>query len=85
MGHPAIVWATYKMKKPTTVNAWYIEGTGKYFEYPRGTHVMILSGYGNGKVVTVDPYKNGVLEFDMDLFEDRWELLNRQAIILQKK
>ncbi len=46
---------------------------------------MILSGYGNGKVVTVDPYKNGVLEFDMDLFEDRWELLNRQAIILQKK
>lgn len=85
MGHPAIVWATYKMKKPTTVNAWYIESTGKYFEYPRGTHVMILSGYGNGKVVTVDPYKNGVLEFDMDLFEDRWELLNRQAIILQKK
>lgn len=83
-GHPVIVWATYKMKKPTQVNAWYIESTGKYFEYPRGTHVMILSGYSKDSVTTVDPYGNGVLEFSRDLFEDRWELLGRQAIILEK-
>ena len=83
-GHPVIVWATYKMKNPTQVNAWYIEGTGKYFEYPRGTHVMILSGYSKDSVVTVDPYGNGVLEFSRDLFNKRWELLGRQAIILEK-
>ncbi len=83
-GSPAIVWATYKMQQPTTVNAWYIETTGKYFEYPRGTHVMILSGYSPTQVTTVDPYGNGVLTFAMSKFEDRWELLGKQAIVLVK-
>lgn len=83
-GSPALVWATYKMQKPTKVNSWYIESTGKYFEYPRGTHVMILSGYSSTKVTTVDPYDNGVLTFDKSTFEDRWELLGKQAIILVK-
>ena len=83
-GQPAVVWATYKMKKPTQVNSWYIESTGKYFEYPRGTHVMVLSGYSKDKVVTVDPYDNGVLSFSRSTFRDRWELLGNQAIILKK-
>lgn len=83
-GSPAIVWATYKMQNPTKVNAWYIESTGKYFEYPRGTHVMILSGYSSTTVTTVDPYDNGVLTFDKSKFEDRWELLGKQAVVLVK-
>lgn len=83
-GSPAIVWATYKMQKPTKVNSWYIESTGKYFEYPRGTHVMILSGHSSTTVTTVDPYDNGVLTFDKSIFEDRWELLGKQAIVLVK-
>ena len=61
------------------------ETTGKYFEYPRGTHVMILSGYDGTKVATVDPYNgNGVLEFSKSVFKSRWELLGRQGIILVK-
>ncbi len=83
-GSPAIVWATYKMQTPKTVNAWYIEGTGKYFQYPRGTHVMILSGYSPTTVTTVDPYNNGVLTFGMGKFKEKWELLGQQAIVLVK-
>ncbi|MBP3937796.1 MAG: Ig-like domain-containing protein [Clostridia bacterium] len=83
-GHPVIVWATYKMQNPTKVNSWYIESTGKYFEYPRGTHVMILSGYSSTTVTTVDPYDNGVLTFDIKKFEDRWNLLGKQGVILVK-
>ncbi|HPZ01000.1 MAG TPA: C39 family peptidase, partial [Clostridiales bacterium] len=74
-GHPLIVWATYKMKVPTQVNAWYIkngDGTDRYFEYPRGTHVMILSGYDASTVTVVDPYGNGVLRFNRKTFYDRW-------------
>lgn len=81
-GSPAIVWATYKMQTPKTVNAWYIEDTGEYFEYPRGTHVMILSGYSPTTVTTVDPYGNGVLTFPMSKFKEKWELLGCQAIVL---
>lgn len=83
-GSPAIVWATYKMQKPKTVNAWYIESTGKYFEYPRGTHVMILSGYSPTSVTTVDPYNNGDITFGMGKFKEKWELLGQQAIVLVK-
>lgn len=83
-GYPAIVWATYKMQTPKTVNAWYIENTGKYFEYPRGTHVMLLSGYSSTQVTTVDPYNNGVLLFSTSKFREKWELLGRQAIVLVK-
>lgn len=81
---PAIVWATYKMQNPTSVNAWYIESTGEYFSYPRGTHVMILSGYSSDQVVTVDPYDNGVLKFSIGTFKSRWELLGCQAIVIEK-
>lgn len=83
-GSPAIVWATYKMQTPKTVNSWYIETTGKYFEYPRGTHVMILSGYSPTTVTTVDPYDNGVLTFAMSKFKEKWQLLGNQAIVLVK-
>ena len=82
-GHPAIVWATYKMQNPTKVNSWYIDTTGEYFEYPRGTHVMILAGFDKDTVEVVDPYGNGIQHYDMDLFEARWNLLGKQAIVLE--
>ncbi len=81
-GRPAIVWATYMMQIPKTVNSWYIIGTGKYFEYPRGTHVMVVNGYSDGRIYIVDPYK-GQVDFSISIFEDRWELLGRQAIVIR--
>lgn len=83
-GTPAIVWATYKMQNTPYKNAWYIEDTGEYFTYPRGTHVMILSGYSPTTVTTVDPYNNGVLPFAMSKFKEKWELLGCQAVVLVK-
>lgn len=82
-GRPAIVWATYKMNKPQSVNSWYITDTGKYFEYPRGTHVLVLVGYSNSRVTLVDPC-GGTVSYDIGVFEDRWELLGKQAIVLMK-
>ncbi len=81
-GKPAIVWATYKMQVPKTVNSWYINETGKYFEYPRGTHVMVLIGYSDSTVSIMDPY-DGPCTFDISTFEKRWNLLGKQAIILK--
>ena len=85
-GHPAIVWATYKMLVPQTVNSWYIiedDGSERYFEYPRGTHVMILTGYTDSTVTVVDPC-NGTCTFNINTFQNRWNLLGKQAIVLYK-
>lgn len=81
-GRPAIVWATYNMIVPQTVNSWYINGTGEYFEYPRGTHVMVLTGYSKNTVTVMDPI-GGSKTFNLKTFQKRWKLLGKQAIILK--
>lgn len=84
-GQPAVVWATYNMQDPTEVNAWYINGTGEYFEYPKGTHVMVLCGYDKNNVYIMDPYNYSTAKvFTKSSFKSHWELLGKQAIILEK-
>ena len=83
-GRPLIVWATYQMMVPKTVNSWYIpngDGTYRYFEYPRGTHVFVLKGYSESYVYLMDPYY-GTRVYDRSTFEARWNLLGKQAIVL---
>lgn len=84
--NPVIVWATANMKTPTLVNSWYIkqpDGSAKYFEYPRGTHVMVLSGYDGQYVYITDPYF-GKVKYTYSAFNDKWVLLGKQAIVLEK-
>ncbi len=85
-GSPVIVWATAKMQTPKYVNSWYIkqaDGSEKYFEYPRGTHVMVLSGYDGSYVYITDPIYGNV-KYSYSAFNDKWTLLGKQAIILKK-
>ena len=85
-GYPVIVWSTYNMNVPTTVNEWYIDrGNGKYeyFSYPRGTHVTVLCGYDGSKVYMMDPYDNACLSFSSSTFKARWDLLGNQGVILK--
>lgn len=84
-GHPAVVWSTYNMLTPQTVNAWYIsqpDGSTTYFEYPRGAHVTVLKGYSRGTVTMMDPYGGNTKTFHRDTFRARWNLLGRQAVVL---
>lgn len=86
-GQPVIVWATYNMKTPTQKNSWYIKDASKpggeyYFEYPRGTHVMVLCGVDdiNNTITVEDPYGATNKTFDRSLFESKYKLLNSMAI-----
>ena len=86
-GRPVIVWATANMKTPTYVNSWYIKNPGGediYFEYPRGTHVMVLTGYDSTYVYISDPWY-GEVKYTRSAFNDKWVLLGKQAIILENK
>ncbi|MBQ8062401.1 MAG: C39 family peptidase [Bacteroidales bacterium] len=84
-GKPVIVWSTYNMQTPTTVNAWYIATpTGpEYFSYPRGTHVCVLIGYDAKNVYLADPYGATNKTFSRSAFNDKYKLLGRQAVLLQ--
>lgn len=82
---PMVVWATANMKTPTLVNSWYIKNPGGediYFEYPRGTHVMVLTGYDSKYVYIADPYY-GYVKYTHSAFNDKWILLGKQAIVIE--
>lgn len=88
-GHPIIVWATSNMTtlKYSPANSWYIKNPGgedTYFEYPRGMHVMVLTGYDSTYVYIADPWY-GQVKFTRSAFNDKWALLGKQAIILENK
>ena len=84
-GKPVIVWSTYNLKTPSTVNAWYIAtSTGpEYFSYPRGTHVCVLVGYDDKNVYLADPYGAKTKTFSRSAFNDKYKLLGRQAVVVQ--
>ena len=85
-GYPVIVWSTAKMKTPEFVNSWYIKTPSgdQYFEYPRGTHVTVLTGYDSSKVYMNDPYF-GKLSFSHSAFAVKYALLGKQAIIIEER
>lgn len=85
-GLSAVCVVTVK-NAPKTVNSWYIKqpnGKAKYFEYPKGTHVTVLTGFSDSTVYMVDPI-DGVVSYNINTFKDRWNLLGRQAIVLNRK
>lgn len=86
-GQPVVIWATYNMKTPTKKNAWYIKDASKpdgeyYFEYPRGTHVLVLCGVDDEEdtITIMDPYHAVYKTFDRQLFESKYALLGQMAI-----
>lgn len=83
-GKPVIVWSTYNMKTPSTVNSWYIAtSTGpEYFSYPRGTHVCVLVGYDQKNIYLADPYGASTKTFSRSAFNDKYKLLGRQAVVV---
>lgn len=84
-GVPVIVWSTYNMKTPTTVNSWYIATSkgDEYFSYPRGTHVCVLVGYDAKNVYLADPYGATTKTFSRSAFNDKYKLLGRQAVVVE--
>lgn len=85
-GKPVMVWSTYNMQNPKSVNFWYIkqsDGSYQYFSYPRGTHVTILTGYDANNVYMMDVYGAVNKTFSRSTFEARYKLLYQQAIVLK--
>lgn len=85
--NPIVVWATSRMNNSGIMHSWYIknpDGSEEYFEYPKSTHVMVLSGYDSKYVYITDPYY-GKLKFTRSAFKDKWNLLGRQAIVLERR
>ena len=83
MGYPVIVRATSK-RMPTTKRAtWTDRSTGKTIKWIGNEHCLLLTGYDteNNLVFVNDP-QAGTGTYKLDLFEERFFDLGKQAVVI---
>lgn len=83
MNYPVIVWATGNLSATKVGPSWIDRETGKTITWVGNEHCMLLTGYNKkaGIVWVNDPMK-GAAAYDMKLFEQRFEEMEKQAIII---
>jgi len=82
-GSPVIVWATIDLKETYRNITWDVDG--KEIAWRANEHCMVLIGYDkdNDTCIVSDPLK-GITEYPKELFNQRYEELGKQAVILVK-
>lgn len=57
------------------------DGSGTY-EYPGGEHCLVLVGYDDENYYSNDPLKDGLTAYKKSVVEQRFEALERQAVVI---
>ena len=81
-GNPVIIWSTMKLQAPKKIYYWSTpDGTPVYFY--RYEHCVLLTGYDKkAKTVTVCDPMEGTKTREMPLFEQRYQDLLSQAVVI---
>ncbi len=81
-GNPVIIWSTMKLQAPKKIYYWSTsDGTPVYFY--RYEHCVLMTGYDkNAKTVTVCDPMEGTVTREMSLFEQRYQDLLSQAVVI---
>lgn len=83
MGYPVIVWATNNMIPTVKGSEWADAETGKTVSWVANEHCMLLTGYDmKKKCVYMNDPLYGIISFDMALFEERFNDLEKQAVVI---
>ncbi len=85
-GYPVIVWATQNLVEVKRGASWIDKETKRIITWTANEHCMLLVGYDKkGKVVMVNDPLKGSCTYSMELFEQRFADLEKQAIIIVEK
>lgn len=81
-GHPVIVWASMYMKETYSSAVWNIDGES--VAWIANEHCLVLYGYDleRGVVMVADPLV-GNTEYNIELFETRYNELMKQAVVIK--
>ena len=82
-GFPVVVWASIDMEKIITDYITWTDGAGNTISWYGGEHCLLLTGYDldEGIIYVNDPLR-GKTTYDMDLFEQRYEEMQRNAVVI---
>ena len=77
---PAMIWGTINLNKPEFRTDY--AGDGAEFEYTNDAQCYIITGYDENIIEAYEPYSGKIEEYDRELFEQRYNDMFRQAIII---
>lgn len=82
-GIPVITWATIDMTTNVEERYYWTTDDGKDAVFLINEHCVLLTGYNldTNTVIVCDPLK-GRTEYDMDLFEQCYNLIYQQAVVI---
>lgn len=80
-GIPVMVWGTMKNKESYLTTTW--EVNGKTITWRAGEHCRVLVGYNKKLgIVQVNDPQEGVLTYDVSVFEERYNEMGKQAVVI---
>lgn len=82
-GYPVIVWITVDLQEPQKGAVWKTADSKKEIQWLKGEHCVLLTGYDfSQKIIYANDPLKGITVYDMELFEKRFEQMNRNAVII---
>lgn len=80
-GVPVIAWTTLDLKKPHTKGFWVIEETKEKHSIYLNLHVVVVTGYQNGKVFIMNPLKGNEV-IDEEKFFNSFQSIGSKAVVI---
>lgn len=79
-----LVWVSQDLKALETGPTWIVNGES--ITWKKGEHCVLLTGYDKTRniVSVADPLKGCIVEYDMDLFKQRYEEMGSMAVAIPK-
>lgn len=82
-GDPVVVWASINMGELIPDYVTWTDETGKTISWYGGEHCLLLTGYDlDEELVYVNDPLRGKVTYDMDLFEQRYEEMQKNAVVI---
>jgi|GEM_PF-176504 len=82
-GIPVLVWETIDMVPSYPSEEWKLLNSGEIFTWTAEEHCMVLVGYDEDGYYFNDPLNYYFpVEYDKELAKERFEELNRQAVVI---
>lgn len=82
-GTPVLCWATDGMIEPEYYETWYDNVTGEQLDWYLNEHCFVLAGFNmSGDLVTLNDPMKGIIDYNINKFETRYDQMHRQAIVI---
>ncbi len=82
-GTPVLCWATDGMIEPEYYETWYDNATGEKLDWYLNEHCFVLAGFNmSGDIVTLNDPMKGIIDYNINRFETRYDQMYRQAIVI---